>query len=291
MSAQVPALGFAGLGRMGHPMAGRLVAADYRVAGFDVAGTRERLPAGASPAASIEDLAARAEIILLSVPNGAVSREICGQIAAAADRRTQTVIDLSTIGIAAARDCAALLDAVGVAYVDAPVSGGFAGATNGTLSMMVGAPAPLFDELRPLLSELARNCFRVGDAPGQGQAMKLLNNYASAAALAATCEATVFGARLGLDLTTMVEVLNVSSGRSAASQDKFPKSVIPGTYDFGFAGALMTKDITLYLENASDAGVPHELAAAVTALWQRFDAAHPSADFTYLHKYLEEGGA
>jgi 3-hydroxyisobutyrate dehydrogenase-like beta-hydroxyacid dehydrogenase len=88
----------------------------------------------------------------------------------------------------------------------------------------------------------------------------------------------------------MVEVLNVSSGRSAASQDKFPKSVVPRSYDFGFAGALMTKDVSLYLENAENAGAPHDLAGRVAALWQRFNAAHPVADFTYLHKYLEDGG-
>jgi 3-hydroxyisobutyrate dehydrogenase-like beta-hydroxyacid dehydrogenase len=202
----------------------------------------------------------------------------------------QTVVDLSTIGIRAARDCATVLASAGAAYVDAPVSGGVAGATNGTLAMMVGAPEPIFEELRPLLGVFARKCFRVGDEPGQGQAMKLLNNYASAAALAATSEAVVFGARMGLDLATMVEVLNVSSGRSAASEDKFPRSIVPGSYDFGFAGALMTKDVTLYDENAVAAGTPHELADAVAAVWQRFNAAHPTADFTYIHKYFEDDG-
>ena len=157
--------------------------------------------------------------------------------------------------------------------------------------MMVGAPAAVFEQLEPVLAVVASKRFRVGDEPGQGQAMKLLNNYASAAALAATCEAAVFGARLGLDLPTVVDVLNASSGRSAASQDKFPKSIVPGTYDFGFAGALMTKDVSLYLENATAAGVPHELAGSVAAIWQRFNAAHPDADFTALHKYLAEGGS
>ena len=206
------------------------------------------------------------------------------------NRRVLTVVDLSTIGISAARECADLLGVVGVSYVDAPVSGGVSGATSGSLAMMVGTSAELFAELEPALAVLANHRFRIGDSPGQGQAMKLLNNYVSAAALAATCEATVFGERLGLDLSEMVEVLNVSSGRSAASQDKFPRSVIPRSYDFGFAGALMTKDVSLYLENATGAGVPHELAATVAGLWQRFNAVHPTADFTYLHKYLEDGG-
>lgn len=272
-------------------MAGRLAAAGYRVLGFDLAGTDARLPDGALAATSVADLAAQAGTILLSVPDGAASLVVCAQIVATAERRVRTVVDLSTIGIAAARECAALLGAADVDYVDAPVSGGVAGARDGTLAMMVGAPAALFEELEPALAVLAAKRFRVGDEPGQGQAMKLLNNYASAAALAATCEAAVFGARLGLDLATVVDVLNASSGRSSASQDKFPRSVIPGSYDFGFAGALMTKDVSLYLENATSAGVPRELAEAVTAIWQRFNAAHPDADFTYLHRYFEDGGS
>ena len=288
MSSQT--LGFVGLGRMGGPMAGRLVAAGHSLIGFDAAGTRERLPEGASAAESAKELAEQADTIFLSLPNGAISKDVCGQIAADETRRTGTIVDLSTIGIAAARQCAELLDGAGVAYVDAPVSGGVAGARSGSLAMMVGAPAPLFETLEPLLSVLAKNRFRIGDAPGQGQAMKLLNNYISAAALAATCEAVVFGERLGLDAATIAEVLNVSSGRSSASQDKLPRSIVPRSYDFGFAGAMMAKDVTLYLENADAADVPHELAAAVTAVWQRFNAAHPDADFTYLHRYFEQGG-
>ncbi|MGA7671841.1 MAG: NAD(P)-dependent oxidoreductase [Nitrolancea sp.] len=286
-----PTLGFAGLGRMGGPLSRRLVEAGYDLFGFDAAGTAERLPAGAAASDSIEDLARKTDGMLLSVPDGAVSWAISREIAEMDDRRVSAVIDLSTIGIEAARACAATLAAAGVTYVDAPVSGGVAGAASGSLSMMVGAMAEVFDEIEPILAVLARNRIRIGDEPGQGQAMKLLNNYVSAAALAATCEAAVFGERLGLDLRKVVEVLNVSSGRSAASQDKFPRSIIPRSYDFGFAGALMTKDVSLYLENASAAGVPHELASAVTGLWQRFNAAHPNADFTYLHKYLEDDEA
>jgi 3-hydroxyisobutyrate dehydrogenase-like beta-hydroxyacid dehydrogenase len=284
-------LGVVGLGRMGGPMAGRLVAASFSVLGYDVAGTESRLPVGATAAASIGDLAARAGTILLSVPDGAASLAVCRQIVETAARRVQTVVDLSTIGIAAARACAALLGNVGVAYVDAPVSGGVAGARGGTLALMAGAPEALFAEIEPVLAVLAAKRFRVGDEPGQGQAMKLLNNYASAAALAATCEAAVFGVRLGLDLPTIVEVLNASSGRSAASEDKFPRAIVPGSYDFGFAGALMTKDVSLYLENATAAGAPHELAATVAAIWRRFNDAHPDLDFTALHKHLAEGGS
>ncbi len=284
-------IGFAGLGRMGGLMAGRLVAAGYRLVGYDPAGTLERIPPGADDAESIEDLAAQADLMLLSVPDGAASRDIARRVAGSRGRRCTTVVDCSTIGIAAARECAALLAGVGVGYVDAPVSGGVGGARAGTLSMMIGAPTGLVESLDPLLANIAARRFRLGDEAGQGQAMKLLNNYASAAALAATCEAAVFGARLGLDLPTIVDVLNASSGRSAASEEKFPRSIINRAYDFGFAGALMTKDVGLYLESARDAEAPHDLAAAVAAVWQRFNAARPDDDFTAIHRYFEDGGA
>jgi 3-hydroxyisobutyrate dehydrogenase len=284
-------LGFVGLGHMGRPMSSRLIAAGHHLVGFDAAGTDERLPPGGVAAASAAAVAAVVDTVFLSLPNGDASRAVCGQILAAPERRARVVVDLSTIGIPAARACAALLDAAGLSYVDAPVSGGVAGARAGSLAAMVGAPQALYDRVQPLLAVLAKNCFRVGDAPGQGQAMKLLNNYLSAAALAATCEAALFGARQGLDLAQIVDVINASSGRSTASSDKFPRSILPRSYDFGFAGAFMTKDVRLYLEAVEGAETPRALATAVVGLWQRFHQAHPDVDFTYIYQYLEDGGA
>jgi 3-hydroxyisobutyrate dehydrogenase len=283
-------IGFIGLGRMGAPMAARLVDAGYRLRGYDRAGTEGRLPDAARAASSIAEISLETDLVFLSVPDGNATADICGQIAAVPDQRARIVVDLSTIGIAAAREAAATLEASGMIYVDAPVSGGVAGARAGTLAMMIGAPAALIESIDPLLEVLARNRFRVGDEAGHGQTMKLLNNYVAAASLAATSEATVFGARLGLDLQTMVDVLNAASGRSAASQDKFPSSVLPRTYDYGFAGALMTKDVGLYLQSAEQAGVSRDLARAVAAVWERFNATHPDADFTYIHKYFEDAG-
>jgi 3-hydroxyisobutyrate dehydrogenase len=281
-----PVLGFVGLGRMGAPIAWRLAGAGYRVVGYDAAGRRGDLGELAF-AASSAAVAAEAEVVFLSLPDGAAVQAVCGQIVQAEGRRARVVADLSTIGIPAARACASLLDAAGMTYVDAPVSGGVAGARTGTLTMMVGADAASFAALRPLLELVARTCFHVGSVPGQGQAMKLLNNFVSATALAATSEAVVFGSRLGLDLSQMIDVLNVSSGRTTASSDKFPRSVIPGTYDFGFAGALMAKDVALYLEAAAADGAPRQVAERVAEIWNRFTAAHPDADFTYIHKHVE----
>src|SRR5262249_25591941 len=140
----------------------------------------------------------------------------------------------------------------------------------------------------PLLQILGRNVFHMGEAPGLGQAMKLLNNYVAATTLAATSEAVVFGARAGLDLQQMGDVLDVSSGMASASADKPPRCVVPRSYDYGFAGALMTKDVTLYLESAEATGVPREIAATVVALWQRFNRDNPGVDFTAMHRYLED---
>ena len=286
--AQTQTLGFVGLGHMGGPMSTRLVAAGHVLVGFDVAGTRDRLPPGAEPADSVADLASVAEVALLSLPDGRASAAVCQQIVDAPARRTRLVIDLSTIGMPAARECARILAGAGLEYVDAPVSGGVAGAQAGTLAIMVGAPAALFERVKPILAALGKNLFRLGDQPGQGQAMKLLNNYIAGTTLAATSEAVVFGARVGLDLAQVVDVLNVSSGRTSASEGLLPRCVLPRTYDFGFAAALMAKDVRLYLESATDADVPHALASASSALWAAFNGAtSPGTDFTAIHRYLE----
>lgn len=283
-----PVLGFVGLGRMGALMAQRLVDAGYPLVGYDRLGVAARLPAGATGAESVAEVAARAEIALLCLPDGHAARLVCGEIAVASPRRVRTVAELSTIGIEAARECEALLGEAGLAYADAAVSGGVAGARAGTLTMMVGTPEPAFVSLKPVLEVLSARIVRMGDRPGLGQAMKLVNNFLGATALAATSEAVVLGAKLGLDLGPMVEVINASTGRSAASMDKFPRSVVPRTYDFGFAGALMTKDVGLYLETAVKTGTPRSLATAVAELWQQYNRDCPGTDFTYIHKYLED---
>jgi 3-hydroxyisobutyrate dehydrogenase-like beta-hydroxyacid dehydrogenase len=171
--------------------------------------------------------------------------------------------------------------------VDAPVSGGVAGAVAGTLAIMIGAPRRLFDHVKPLLEPIGKNIFLMGELPGQGQAMKLLNNYIIGTAMAATSEAVVFGERVGLEMAQMLDVLNVSSGRTQASAHMFPRHVLPRTYDFGFMAALMSKDISLFLQSAADAGVSTELAAQATAIWQRFSSETPSADFTRIHQFVE----
>lgn len=281
-------LGFIGLGSIGAPMSARLVAAGHRVVGFDAAGTKERLPSDAVAAGSVEEVAAQADVVFMSLPDGKVSRTVCSQLARAEGRRARVVVDLSTIGVAAAQECANLLEAAEMTYVDAPVSGGMPGARAGTLAVMVGAERSVYEKINPLLAAFAKNSFRMGDKPGDGQAMKLLNNFLSATALAATSEAVLFGCKLGLDMEQVVDVINVSSGRNTASTDKFPKCIIPQTYDYGFAAALMNKDVNLYSESVEAAGTHHDIGAVIAQTWRDFVAAFPDKDCTYVYKYLED---
>ena len=127
---------------------------------------------------------------------------------------------------------------------------------------------------------------RVGADPGMGQAMKLLNNFLSATALAATSEAIAFGVAAGLDMATILEVLNASSGQSAASRDKFVDHILPQTYASGFANSLMAKDVALYLQAAEREGTPVTVGTVTGAVWQRFAAEEPGVDFTRIHPFV-----
>jgi 3-hydroxyisobutyrate dehydrogenase-like beta-hydroxyacid dehydrogenase len=278
--------GFVGLGNMGRPMAANIAAAGFDLVCFDAAGTAERLPPGARAGASVADLAAQADTVLLSVPDGAVVRSIVSELVATADRRVTTVIDLSTVGPEVAARAAATLAPHGITYVDGPVSGGATGARNRTISLMFAGADEVLDAHRRLLDSFAGKVFHVGTRAGQGQAMKLLNNYLSATALAASSEAIAFGLAQGLDMSTMVDVLNVSTGRNSATADKFPNRVMTGTYDAGFHTALMAKDVRLFLAEAATAGTAADVATAVGATWDAADAALPGSDFTEIWTFV-----
>jgi 3-hydroxyisobutyrate dehydrogenase len=283
-----PVLGFVGLGNIGAPMAARLARAGYELWCFDAAGCDDRLPAGATAAHSAGDVATRADSALLSLPDGRATLQVAEAVCAASDRRVTTVIDLSTVGPAAAREAAALLDRVGVAYVDGPVSGGVEGARRGTLSLMFAGPAAVLDAHRGVFETFAGNIFHVGNDPGQGQAMKMLNNFLSATALAATSEALTFGQAHGLDLVVMLDVLNASTGRNSATTDKFPSRILTGSYDAGFQTALMAKDLRLYVDTVGEVGTADTVGHAVSKVWQRADAALPGSDFTRIWDFVSD---
>jgi 3-hydroxyisobutyrate dehydrogenase-like beta-hydroxyacid dehydrogenase len=283
-------LGFIGLGNMGMPMASRLAAAGWELTVFDVRqDAMDALRArGATPAASPAEVASASTTVLLSLPTPGVVRDVVlGEHGVVAGGAVETVVDLSTTGAATAREIAAALGARGVTAVDAPVSGGVAGAIAGTLAVMVACPRPTFDAVAPLLAHLGR-VFFVGERPGMGQTMKLVNNLLSATALAATSEAVVLGVKSGLDPAIVLDVLNAGSGRNSATEDKFPKAILPRTFDAGFAIGLMCKDLDLCLAAADAAGVPMPLAGAVRDLWRRArEEIGPEMDFTMIVQLAE----
>jgi len=278
--------GFAGLGQMGGPMAANIAKGGFALAVYDKAGTAARAPDKAMPVESLESLAAQVETLFLSLPDGPATLAFARDLAGVKTRAVKLVIDLSTIGIEAARETDRVYADAGITYVDAPVSGGQSGARAGTITVMWAGPAELIESHRKVMKSFCKNLFHVGPEPGQGQAMKLLNNYLSATAMAATSEAMAFGLKQGLEMKTILDVVNVSTGRNTATSDKFVNRVLTGTYDAGFKTRLLTKDVRLFVENARAAGTPVEIASVVADIWRRADEAMPDTDFTRIYPFI-----
>jgi|HubBroStandDraft_1064217.scaffolds.fasta_scaffold11370_6 3-hydroxyisobutyrate dehydrogenase-like beta-hydroxyacid dehydrogenase len=282
--------GFIGLGRMGGAMARRLIEAGHRVVAFDVSeSARNALAAqGASIASSARAVADTVPVVFLSLPNPEVVVDtMLGAHGAIAGDRLELCVDLSTSGPEAAIQLAAGLAARNIASLEAPVSGGIKGAREGTLSLMVSGPKSAWERVRPLLETFGRPFF-MGDAAGAGQTMKLVNNLLGACAIAITAEGMTIGVKAGLDPARMIDVLNVSSGRSSATLDKWPRAVLPRTFDFGFAAGLCLKDVRLCLAAARSLGVPLGVGSAVCELLERTVSAWGAdSDFTAMTKTVE----
>lgn len=259
-------LGFVGLGNMGGPMLVRLLEAGHTVHVYDPSAQAMAIAVqrGAKPAASAAAVADAADIVLASLPTPDIVRAaVLGEAGLAAGKRATVVIDLSTTGPRTAAAIAAELAQEGrITLVDSPVSGGVAGAEKGTLACMVSCPRAVFERVEPVLKVFGK-LFFVGEQPGLGQTLKLANNLLSAAALAATCEVMAMGVKAGLDPQTMLDVINVSSGRNSATQDKFPRAILPRTFDVAFSTGLLFKDVRLCLEEAEAIGVPMVVGGAV----------------------------
>ena len=282
-------LGFIGLGNMGGPMAANLAAAGNPVMCYDAAGTAERAPDGATHASSVGEIAQQAEIIFLCLPDGLIVEKVARDLIATDGRIVKVVVDNTTSGASEARATHDLLSKAGIAYADAPVSGGKSGARAGTLAMMVAAPEALFARLKPLLLPMAKNARHVGTEPGQGMAMKLLNNFLSGMAMAATSEAMAFGASQGLDMATIIDTVSVSSGTNSAITDKFPNRILPKSYDSGFATRLMAKDLTLYVQSCKELNAPHLLSdTLLQQVWGRMLEEKPDSDFTKIYPFTLE---
>jgi 3-hydroxyisobutyrate dehydrogenase-like beta-hydroxyacid dehydrogenase len=283
-------IGFIGLGQMGFPMARRLIEAGHALTVYDIRKDAvDRLVAlGAQAAGSMREVADRVETILLSLPTPDIVQAVTvGKGGLIEGNRVHRVVDLSTTGSVMAKRIFETLKEREIVQIDSPVSGGVSGAEKGTLAVMVSGPKEEAMALEPVLSVIGKFFF-IGEQPGAGQTMKLCNNVLSATAMAATSEAVVTGVKAGLDPRIMIDVINAGSGRNTASESKFPKNIIPRTFDLGFTNGLMMKDVKLFLSEAEALGVPIDVAQAVGRLLQlACDEIGAEADLTTIIQPVE----
>jgi 3-hydroxyisobutyrate dehydrogenase-like beta-hydroxyacid dehydrogenase len=284
-------IGFIGLGKMGGPMAERLLVAGHNLTVHDVSqpALSALLDRGAIAAPTPAAVASAVETVIVSLPTPDIVKDVAlGSDGIVAGSMIKTFVDLSTSGPDMAREVAAQLDVRGIASIDAPVSGGIAGEKKGSLAIMASGPEQHITRLRPVL-EIIGTVFHVGTEPGLGQTKKLANNLLTASALALSAEAIVMGTKAGLDPQTMLDVINAGSGRNSATQDKFPRAILTRSFDFGFATGLMQKDVALYRQVAETLGVPTDLATAVETLWKKtLEEFGPDADFTQIVRGIEK---
>jgi 3-hydroxyisobutyrate dehydrogenase len=250
-------IGFIGLGIMGSRMAARLVAAGHALVVHDVSesAVAALVEKGAKAAGSAAEVASRSDVVLLSLPKpDVVEAVLTGAGGVIEGTRAKTVIDTSTTGAQVIVRAAPKLAAKGMTLIDAPVSGGVPGAANGTLTVMVGGDPATFETVRPILEIIGKNIMHMGDKPGSGQAMKLVNNMLSAAGTLAAMEVLVVGAKAGLDPQKMLDVINASSGRCFGTEVKIPECVLPGTFPMRFSTDLLHKDVALGVAEAEAMG-------------------------------------
>ncbi len=288
---QKQVLGFVGLGKMGLPMAARLIDAGYQLVVCDANAdaVAPLVSNGAILADTPKAVADQASTVLISLPTPDVVEAVgLGKDGLVEGSAVQTVIDLSTTGPEVAKRLAEGLASRSIVAVDCPVSGGVAGATKGTLALMVAGDSKRVTAVKPILDILGKQ-FYVGEQPGMGQTMKVLNNLVSVTALIATSEALVMGTKAGLDPDIMANVINSGSGRSNASEVKIPNFVLSRSFDFGFAVGLSAKDIRLCMEEADRLEIPMPVAQAVRQfLNTSVDKLGYQADMTEMIRVIED---
>jgi 3-hydroxyisobutyrate dehydrogenase len=279
-------LGFVGLGNMGTPMVRRLVEAGYTVRGFDTdPAARERI---ATPVDELTAVAEGADAILLMLPSSDVVEHVLykGGLLEAA-RPGTVLVDMGSSRPHSTRTVAEWSASRGVPMVDAPVSGGVVGAEAGTLTVMAGGAAEDVARVRPPLERLGSKVSHVGGV-GAGHALKALNNLMSATHLLVSSEALLAGREFGLDPAVMLEVVNGSSGRSGSTETKWPKFVLPGTFDSGFGLRLMLKDMHIAVDLARETGWPSVLGESAVELWAKAaEELPPDADHTEIVRWLQ----
>jgi len=291
MTNTTQTIGFVGLGRMGGNMAARLLAAGHDLVVSDPsdAAAQALVDKGARRVANPREVGAQADIVLVSVPTPDIVHAVAaGPDGVASGGRAKIIIDMSTTGPSMAKRVAADLQPKGIAWVEAPVSGGIKGAREGTLAVMVCGPRPAYEAVEAILGNFGK-LFYVGEAAGLAQVAKLANNLLAASAMVVSSEAMVMAAKAGIEPEIMLDIINAGSGRNSATQDKFPKSVLPRSFDFGFATGLSYKDVRLCVDEAEAMGVPMVAGAVVRQMLAVTQAKYgPTSDFTSITRVIEE---
>ena len=280
--------GFIGLGEMGKPIATNLLKSSKKLTVYDIDDLENKAPKGSFIAKSLEQLVSVSEIIFISVPDGKASSNVINNILNSNEKLVSHIINLSTIGLQETKPLIEALNKANISYIDAPVSGGKSGAINATITIMWSGSQKLLDEIRDDLNCFSKSIFFVGKQPGQGQIMKLINNYLSAVAMSSTSEAILLGLKNNLDMETMLNVLNVSTGKNSATLDKFPNRILTESYDAAFRMSLMNKDLELYLSEAISNGMPIKIAKVVKNYFQEGEKSLPLGDFTEIYKVIKK---
>ena len=258
-------LGLIGLGNMGHQFGNRFLAAGHELVVFDnnpqaLARLQQK---GARVAASAQAMADEVEFVLLCLPMPSIVQSVVqGAEGVMHGKSVKIIVDLSTTGPSVTDAVADSVAAKNIQWVGSPVSGGTTGAEKGTLTLMASGPSSAFEQAKPLLSVLGTNIFYLGEAPSAGQTMKIINNTLCAVNIVASCETLVYGAKAGLDAKTMLDVINVSSGRSFITQEKVPQCILNREFPTRFTTDLLHKDIKLCVEEAEKLGVPMTVSPA-----------------------------
>jgi 3-hydroxyisobutyrate dehydrogenase-like beta-hydroxyacid dehydrogenase len=251
--------GYLGVGNMGQPMAAKLLEAGHLLTIFDIseAAMRPLLQRQARCAVSPQELGDRCEIVFVSLPTLTAFRAaVLGPNGLIHGGALKVLVNTCTVGVPFVKEVEEAMAARGITVVDCPISGGPAGARNGTLSVMVSGDPAVIERVRPLISLWGSTLTVAGDKPGAAQMLKLTNNILFAVSLAATAEAFVMGAKGGLDPEVMVNAINAGSGRNGATQTVIPTVVLDRSFDYGAALHILMKDIDLAIAQGEELGVP-----------------------------------
>ncbi|MFV2034377.1 MAG: NAD(P)-dependent oxidoreductase [Halocynthiibacter sp.] len=284
-------MGFVGLGKMGCPMALRLIEAGFALKCYD--GDPQRLAplsqAGAVACAFVADTVQDAEIVITMLPDGdAVRQVMLGEgSASSAMREGAFLADMSSSAPLATRELGRELEALGISMIDAPVSGGVAKASDGSLAIMVGGQPEYVETARPVFEVMGNRIIHAGKL-GSGHAVKALNNYVSAAGLVAACEAVLVASAFGVEPEKFVDILNASTGRNNSTELKMKPQILSEKFTSGFALGLMSKDLSAAADLADKLGLPQSGMSSQADLWAAaLEMRGNGADHTEIFRFLQ----